>query len=101
MDIIKRVENGQYHLQLLGKFTFADNKMFREIINELTPPTIKRVVFDMEKLEFVDSAALGMLLLAHDETLKHKKGPIILQKPEGQVKKMFSIARFDQYFQIV
>jgi anti-anti-sigma factor len=100
MDIIKRVENGQYNIQLVGKFTFADNQAFRQVINEIAPTAIKQIVFDMQRLEFVDSAALGMLLLAHDESLKHKKGPIILQNPDGQVRKMFSIARFDQYFQI-
>lgn len=101
MDITKRTESGTLHIRMAGRFTFADNQAFRELLNEIAGASIKSVIFDMEKLEFVDSAALGMLLLAHDESSKHNKGKITLQSASGQVRKMVSIARFDQYFNIV
>ena len=101
MDIIKRTESGTLHVRMSGRFTFADNQAFRELLNEIATNAVKAISFDMKELEFVDSAALGMLLLAHDECTKHSKGKINLQNASGQVRKMISIARFDQYFNIV
>lgn len=97
MDIITRTENGTYHVEMRGKFTFADNSEFRLIIDKLADPAIRQVVFHMDHVEFVDSAALGMFLLAHDEALKSKKA-LLLKGVKGQVKRTFEMARFEQFF---
>lgn len=53
----------------------------------------------MRQVDFVDSAALGMLLLARDEAQKHDK-KLIISGIQGQVKKMFTVARFDSLFSL-
>jgi HptB-dependent secretion and biofilm anti anti-sigma factor len=47
----------------------------------------------------VDSAGLGMLLLARDEAKKNNR-ELILKGPCGQVKRMFGVTKFDTLFSI-
>lgn len=97
MEITRSTDNGDFTLTLKGLFTFADNSAFRHILSSIPNPEIRQIIFDMQQVEFIDSAALGMLLLAHDESIKHQK-PIILRGAEGQVAKMLKMACFDEYF---
>lgn len=99
MEIIRSTDNGDFTLTLKGAFTFADNNTFRHVLSSIPNPDVRQVIFDLKQVEFIDSAALGMLLLAHDESIKHQK-PVILRGAEGQVGKMLQMACFDQYFVI-
>lgn len=97
MELVHTVQNNTLQASLQGKFTFSDNQAFREVLEKIAQDGITRVVFDMSKVEFVDSAALGMLLLAHDEAAKHDKS-LVISGIKGQVEKMFKVARFDAMF---
>ena len=97
MDITTQNDNGTYNVTLSGKFTFTDNPEFRTILDKISDANISKVILHMERVEFVDSAALGMLLLAYDESEKHKKA-LLLEGVNGQVKRIFAMARFEQFF---
>lgn len=99
MDMIKHIDGGEFLLTLKGKFTFTDNTAFRSILAQIAGSSVQQVIFDLSQVEFIDSAALGMLLLAHDEASKHQK-PVILRGATGQVSKMIHMARFENYFTI-
>lgn len=97
MDIFPIENNGTYEVTMRGRFTFADNAKFRDVIQSISSSNIRQILLRMEQVEFVDSAALGMLLLAKDEAEKQKKG-IVVQGAHGQVKRMFDLAHFNQFF---
>lgn len=97
MEIFTWHENNVYHIRFSGRFTFSDNPEFRVILEKIHDPDIHTIVLQMERLEFVDSAALGMLLLAHDESKKNHK-TLRVQGVQGQVKRMFEMAHFEQFF---
>lgn len=97
MEIAKEQKPGRFEATMRGEFVFCDHKQFRELLDQLADPSVKQVVLNMAALTFIDSAALGMLLLAHDEAEKYGK-QIVLQGIAGQVKKVMEIARFDQLF---
>jgi len=99
MDITKHLNHGTYDVTLSGKFTFNDHAQFREILQDIEGKDVRQVVLHMSGVDFVDSAALGMLLLALDEAEKHQK-KLILSGAAGQVKKMFDMARFDSLFNL-
>lgn len=92
-------KSGTMEVVLSGQFTFADNQQFREIIAEFRNPDITAIAFDLSGIEFIDSAALGMFLLARDEAEENSK-QLILRKPSGQVKKMLEISKFHSLFSI-
>jgi len=82
-----------------GDFTFADHAAFRDIAGRLLEAKDETVVIDLSQLQFIDSAGLGMLLIARDEVGKTNR-KLVLAQPQGQVKRMFTITKFDQLFTI-
>lgn len=86
-------------LRLRGKFTFADNKTFAEYFDQISTKSFKQVLIDLSDVEFIDSAALGILLLARDKCEKSATN-LTLKNPHGQVKQMFDISRFGDLFKI-
>ena len=97
MEIIKQLKQGTYDVTMRGQFTFNDHPGFREILQEIGSKDVRQIVLHMSHVEFVDSSALGMLLLAADEAEKHQKH-LVISGAVGQVKKMFTMARFDTLF---
>lgn len=88
-----------YRLELAGNFTFSDNAKFRGILATLRDSAATALNVDMTRLEFIDSAALGMLLLLHDEA--GRKGMTVsMAGASGQIKKMLQLSNFDEIFHI-
>ncbi len=54
---------------------------------------------DFTNIEFIDSAGLGMLLLAKD-AVEQRQVRLVLRGANGQVAKMFSISEFDKIFSL-
>ena len=77
---------------LKGRFTFAENKLLREILEKFDE-TVLNCTMDIKNLEFIDSAGLGMIILAND-TITENGGKFILKHAQGQVKKMLDLTRF-------
>ncbi|MBL4692326.1 MAG: STAS domain-containing protein [Magnetovibrio sp.] len=77
---------------LSGRFTFTDNKDFRDILSKFEEG-ILNCTLDVKNLEFIDSAGLGMIILAND-TVSDNGGSFILRSPQGQVRKMLELTRF-------
>jgi anti-anti-sigma factor len=84
-------------ISLRGAFTFNDNAAFRSIIKSLEESPPPSVVLDFAHVGFIDSAALGMLLLLREEQQKNISH-IVLRHAQGQVRKMFDLSKFDNLF---
>lgn len=99
MEYSLQQQGSDYLLEMDGTFTFSDNAKFRQIANMLRESNAQAVTLKMGGLEFIDSAALGMLLLLHDEA--QKKGfRVVLSGANGQIKKMLQLSNFDEIFTI-
>lgn len=91
--------NHAHTVILRGHFTFADNQLFRQLMNQLIEQKPKKVVFDFEHVTYIDSAALGMLLLLK-ERLEESSIGLVLARPKDHVAKMFNISKFETLFAI-
>ena len=94
------VNDNIFQAKLSEKITFSDLDGFREMVRHMVESCSEQNIMDLSAVEFIDSAGLGMLLLARDEMSK-KAANLTLKSPQGQVQKMFSVARFDQMFDII
>ena len=82
--------------ELDENLTFDDHRSFRELIaNALNNK--KGVVFNCQKLMYIDSAGLGMLLLAKHETEKFGKTAAI-HGAQGTALELLKTVAFDQHF---
>ncbi|HVI50389.1 MAG TPA: STAS domain-containing protein [Candidatus Sulfotelmatobacter sp.] len=92
-------EGGKSVIECSGRLTFTNSSAFMRITEELRAADGKSWVLDLSRLEFIDSAGLGMLLMARDILGDHK-GRLTLKAAQGQVAKALSLARFDELIQI-
>lgn len=89
-----------FEAKLSERITFSDLDGFREMVRRMVASCSISSIVDLSDVEFIDSAGLGMLLLARDEMSK-TSSRLTLKSPQGQVRRMFNVARFDQMFDIV
>ncbi|WP_417449710.1 STAS domain-containing protein [Kordiimonas sp.] len=50
-----------------GDITFSENVAFRQLLKDLSTKDINTCVFDLSNVEMVDSAGLGMFLIAKEQ----------------------------------
>ncbi|WP_020399305.1 STAS domain-containing protein [Kordiimonas gwangyangensis] len=50
-----------------GDITFSENVAFRQLLKDLSAKNPKACVFDLSNVSMVDSAGLGMFLIARDQ----------------------------------
>jgi HptB-dependent secretion and biofilm anti anti-sigma factor len=100
MNIKKSTTKDSIIYTLSGKFTFSDHQMFRAVIDSIRNGESSNYVLELADLEFVDSAALGMFLVAREET-KKKNFNLTLSNPAGHVLKMFTLSNFTSLFNII
>lgn len=99
MDVLRNTESGEAKITVKGRFTFQDHAKFHEVIAQVMGEGATKVTIDLSQVEFIDSAGLGMLLLVRDE-MRSASRDLVLQRAQGQVKRMFGIACFDSLFTI-
>jgi anti-anti-sigma factor len=92
-------DGGKSVVECSGRLTFSNSTAFMRITEELKAADGKSWVLDLSRLEFIDSAGLGMLLMARDVLGDHK-GRLTLKGAQGQVAKALNLARFDELIQV-
>ena len=99
MDYDITTEGDERRLVCRGRLTFVDHEVFRDVVSALTKGGLKRCAVDLSGLDFIDSAGLGMLLIARDAALEHDIA-LTLRGAQGSVRKMLDIAKFDEVIPI-
>lgn len=86
-------------IRLEGRLTFAESSEFRRVVETLEQSGSGQVVIDLEHLEFIDTAGMGLLLVARDASAR-QGGSVRLAGAGGQVARMLRLARFADYFTV-
>jgi anti-anti-sigma factor len=97
MEFSMQQTGSTFEVDMRGRFTFAENQKFKTILQQSLHAKPSVVIFDLSKVEFIDSAGLGMLLLAKDE-MDAANASILLKGANGQVKKMLNVSCFEVLF---
>ena len=59
---------------------------------------INKIIFDMEKLEYMSSAGLRLILMLQKKI--QLKGTIVIRKPNEEIKNVLDMSGFTKYFTI-
>lgn len=94
-------ENGGETLviQIEGRFDYQLHRNFRDTYRDLTG--VNSVVIDMRRTDYLDSSALGMLLLLRESVMGGGKKEILLRNVNPQIRNILNIAHFDRLFKIL
>ena len=83
-----------------GRFDFNTHREFRSAVEPLvTDVGVAAVTIDFSAVEYLDSSALGMLLMLR-ERMSGAKKEVTLAGVHGNVKQVLDIANFGKLFQI-
>ena len=100
MQITLKTERNRATVRLVGRFEFSMHREFREAVDTaLQYKDVDALVIDLAGVEYLDSSALGMLLMLRDRANTSKK-VVSLANPRGMVKQALDIAKFDKLFSI-
>lgn len=86
-------------MRFSGRFTFADHDGFQKVVTHISTARKGDVTLDLGGLEFIDSAGLGMLLMAR-EVAEEKGVRMVLRGAKGAVARMLEVTCFDTVFAI-
>lgn len=83
-------------LSIRGKFNFG---CYREFQAAIAGPPPGRYVVDLTRTEYLDSSALGMLLLLR-EKVGDDRERVVIQPGGGQPREVLRLANFEKLFTI-
>jgi anti-anti-sigma factor len=95
-----RIVNGKAVVSLDGRFDVCAQREFRDSCNaSLDAIEVKELELDLGSVEYLDSFALGMLLLLkeHADTVGKR---IVVSNCRGVVRELLGRANFDKLFSI-
>lgn len=100
MIINQKVVDHTIRLGLEGRFDFHSHRDFRNAYeSSLADSQIRDIVVDFGQVEYLDSSALGMLLLLREKAEGVGK-KVRLANLGGSVKQVLEIANFGKLFTI-
>lgn len=100
MDIKVVMGNTKATLALIGRFDFSSHRAFKDSYHELVGnPSLQLIEVDFNQVEYLDSSALGMLLVLREKMVAAGK-KVELIGVQGTVNQVLEIANFKKLFTI-
>ena len=98
VQVESTADGSEVTIKVSDKFDFSLHRKFREAYKDCNASGAIYHV-DLSEAEYMDSSALGMLLLLREHA-ESKGGDVDLIKPTESVKKVLTVANFDKLFSI-
>ena len=100
MDIQTTAYDSKATLRLKGRFQFDSHREFRSAYEPyIEDPAARVVVVDFSGVDYLDSSALGMLLMLRDH-VGGEESDIRVVNTSSDVRKILAISNFDKLFDI-
>jgi HptB-dependent secretion and biofilm anti anti-sigma factor len=95
--------NNVVTIKIEGSFKFNYFKIFKDGYSPYIDNKDLTFVLDFSKVEFVDSSALGMLLIFREEVMKDnsRKSAIKIIRAIPEVSNILNIANFGKLFEVL
>ena len=91
-------DGNQLTIAIKGRFDFAKHQDFRAAY-EKNDPIPESIVVDLKEATYIDSSALGMLLLLRDHA-GGDESQVSVVNSNSDVRKILAISNFDKLFDI-
>ena len=98
MPVKKLVSENTVSIIIEQRFDFSLHQQFRDAYSSHDKANT-RFIIELSKTDYMDSSALGMILLLKDYADKHSS-TVIIRKPNDSVHKILEIAQFHRLLTI-
>ena len=101
MSVSTRLLENSNDLQIIveGRFDFSLHKQFRDAYAD-NSENVKTFTINLSQTTYMDSSALGMILLLKDYAEKNNS-KIVIYKPNESIQKILEIAQFNRLMDII
>lgn len=100
MEANVSARDGRAVIRLSGRFDFSVHREFREAVDRaLEPRDVREVQVDLGSVAYLDSSALGMLLMLRDRARAASRTVSLANCRDG-VRQVLDIANFGKLFPI-
>lgn len=96
MSVTTRLEGGTLIIEVSGRFDFSVHNEFRQA-TKLAESNVSSIKVDLENTDYLDSSALGMLLVLRDKAAGNN---VKIVGAKTDVRKILEIANFDKLFTV-
>jgi anti-anti-sigma factor len=101
LQVTVKKEPGKATLQLSGRFNFESHAVFKNAYSPLIGEGgLESLVIDFGRVDYIDSSALGMLLMVRDK-LTGLNQKIVLANSGGAVREVLQVANFGKIFNLL
>ncbi|XDD47796.1 STAS domain-containing protein [Leptospira sp. WS39.C2] len=87
-------------IEIAGKFDIESTEEFESIFNKLIESSPNVVSIEMSRLDYIDSSGIGSLIKSLN-SLKNKKGKLLLVGMKPMIQNVFKLAKLDMFFEIM
>ncbi|MCW7462328.1 STAS domain-containing protein [Leptospira limi] len=87
-------------IEIAGKFDIESTEEFESIFNKLIESSPSLVSIEMSRLDYIDSSGIGSLIKSLN-SLKNKKGKLLLVGMKPMIQNVFKLAKLDMFFEIL
>lgn len=99
--VSNQIDNAKATLTINGRFDFSIHRNFREKYEAiLAAPGVRHLAVDLRDVNYIDSSALGMLLLLREKAAAQNIDMTIVNT-QGSVRQILEVANFGRLFNIV
>jgi len=98
VQLSENSENQTVTISIRGRFDFSTHKEFRAAYKD-RGDAFSRYVVNMRDVEYIDSSALGMLLLLREHA-KPYGGNVVIKGCKPGIEKILKIANFGRLFDV-
>ena len=97
---VRETGANSFDIKLTKSFDFESHREFRNAIKKIGEEKSKLVTIDFGAVEYIDSSALGMLMLARHEAENNGCEIELYNLKEGHTKNVLNLVKFDKMFKI-
>ena len=100
MGINTQVRDSVARISMSGRFDFQVHREFKEAYTQLMDnAAVREIEVEMSKVDYLDSSALGMLMLLNERAKAVNKS-VTLLNTSGVVSQVLEVANFSKIFNI-
>jgi len=100
MAITVQIHDHSARISMSGRFDFQVHREFKEAYTSLIEDvTVHEIEVEMSNVDYIDSSALGMLMLLNERAKAGNKS-VVLLNASGVVSQVLEVANFSKIFTI-
>ena len=93
------IKDTVFEAHLSERLSFADNGIFKKLLDEMLASKTRHWILNVSGLSSVDSAGLGMFIIAM-ENAKKAGLSLVLRSPTEHVRKLIELSKMDKLIRV-